>query len=54
MRIKTQGMTALCIAGFAVSLFGSGCGDREKYGKYTEEQMQQIGIVNGRRETAPH
>ena len=44
MRIKVENVTILCIAGLAVSLFCIGCGGKEKYGKYTEEQMQQIGL----------
>lgn len=34
----------LCITALAFSLFCIGCGSKEKYGKYTEEQMQQIGL----------
>ena len=30
----------------AVLLLCIGCGSRKKYGKYTEEQMQQIGLAN--------
>jgi len=30
----------------AVMLLAAGCGQREKYGKYTEEQMQQIQFAN--------
>jgi hypothetical protein len=44
MRIKVKNVTILCVVGLAVSLSCIGCGGKEKYGKYTEEQMQQIGL----------
>ena len=44
MRQKLKNSTILCTAALAVSLICIGCGSKEKYGKYTEEQMQQIGL----------
>ena len=38
---------SLCTAALAAAvLLCAGCGGRKKYGKYTEEQMQQIGLAN--------
>jgi len=34
----------VCMIALAASLFCIGCGGKEKYGKYNEEQMQQIGL----------
>lgn len=44
MRQKVKNVKILCISGLAFSLFCIGCASKEKYGKYTEEQMQQIGL----------
>jgi len=44
MRLKVKNVTILCITGLAVSLSCIGCEGKEKYGKYTEEQMQQFGL----------
>ncbi len=38
--------TIVTVSLAAVLLLGAGCGNRKKYGKYTEEQMQQIGFAN--------
>jgi parvulin-like peptidyl-prolyl isomerase len=45
MRVKVKNATISCVAAVAVSLFCIGCGSKETYGKYTEEQMQQIGLA---------
>jgi parvulin-like peptidyl-prolyl isomerase len=47
MKQKAKSIMTLYIAGLAISLFCIGCGSKEKYGKYTEEQMQQIGLPMG-------
>jgi len=36
----------LCLVLLATVLLCVGCGGRKKYGKYTEEEMQQIGLAN--------
>ena len=36
----------LCLVLLAAVLLCVGCGGKRKYGKYTEEQMQQIGLAN--------
>ncbi|MCD6176033.1 MAG: peptidyl-prolyl cis-trans isomerase [Planctomycetes bacterium] len=36
----------LCLVWLAAVLLCVGCGGKRKYGKYTEEQMQQIGLAN--------
>jgi len=46
MQRKEIYVTILCLAGLAISLVITGCGGKEKYGKYTEEQMQQFELAH--------
>ena len=44
MRLKVKKTATLYMIGLVISLVCIGCGRKQQYGKYTEEQMQQIGL----------